>query len=235
MENCPAHQKYATFYLPFSVFALMIHNATGLILRTRPLTETSLIVHWLTRSAGRIATVAKGARRARSPFLGRLDLFYAADFSFSRSRSSDLHTLREVRLQDTRDALRGDLQRLRQAAYAAKFIEQATETETPLPAVFDLMTSYLDCLGSHSPPPQFVFAFELKLLNELGLKPDPEKLRLTPGAKQIVRTLTQADWPATMRLRLTPSQTVELRQFLHGYLIFHLGRLPRGRAGAAAD
>ena len=72
----------------------MIETATGLILRTRPLTETSLIIHWLTPTFGRLATVAKGARRPKSPFLGRLDLFYEADFSFSRSRRSDLHILR---------------------------------------------------------------------------------------------------------------------------------------------
>jgi DNA repair protein RecO (recombination protein O) len=210
----------------------MTESATGIVLRTRPLTETSIIVHWLTPQAGRIATVARGARRARSPFLGKLDLFYLADFSFSRSRSSDLHTLREVRLHDTRNALREDLRRLRQAAYAAAFIEQATETETPLQGVFDLMTGFLDCLCQHPPSPQLVFAFELKLLHELGLKPDPARIKLTPGAKQIVRVLTQSDWPAGLRLKLTPAQADELRQFLHGYLIFHLGRLARGRAGA---
>jgi len=90
----------------------MIESATGLILRTRPLTETSLIVHWLTADFGRIATVAKGARRIQSPFLGKLDLFYRADFSFSRSRRSDLHTLREISLRETHSALRQDLRRL---------------------------------------------------------------------------------------------------------------------------
>ena len=73
----------------------MTESATGLILRARPLTETSLIIHWLTPDLGRIAMVAKGARRAKSPFAGKLDLFYLADFSFNRSRRSDLHTLRE--------------------------------------------------------------------------------------------------------------------------------------------
>ena len=138
----------------------MIQNATGLILRTRPLTETSLIVHWLTPDFGRIATAAKGARRAQSPFLGKLDLFYLADFSFSRSRRSDLHTLREVSLRETHGALRQDLGRLRQAAYAASFVEQATETETPLPAVFELMREFLVCLCRQKSAPQNVFAFE---------------------------------------------------------------------------
>jgi DNA repair protein RecO (recombination protein O) len=213
----------------------MIESATGIILRTRLLTETSLIVHWLTPDWGRIATVARGARRAKSPFLGKLDLFYLADFSFSRSRRSDLHTLREVGLRDTQSALRQDLHRLRLAAYAAAFIEQATETETPLPAVFELMAGFLDCLCHHPLAPQMVFAFELKLLHELGLKPDLGKIRLTQGAKQIVHALTQGNWPAVLRLKLTKAQTDELRQFLHGFMIFHLERLPKGRAGALAD
>ena len=210
----------------------MIQSATGLILRTRPLTETSLIVNWLTPDFGRISTVAKGARRAKSPFLGRLDLFYLADFSFSRSRRSDLHALREVNLLNPQSALRQDLHRLHQAAYASAFIEQATETETPLPKVFELMVAFLDCLGHHPPSPQMVFAFELKLLHELGLHPDQDKIKLTTGARQIVRILTQNDWLAGLRLKLTRAQAEELRQFLHGFLIFHLGRLPQGRAGA---
>ena len=213
----------------------MIESATGLILRTRPLTETSLIVHWLTPDFGRIATVAKGARRIKSPFLGKLDLFYLADFSFSRSRRSDSHTLREISLRETHRALRQDIRRLRQAAYAAAFVEQATETGTPLPAIFELMNGFLGCLCRHPSAPQIVLAFELKLLHELGLKPDLGKTKLTSGAKQIVRALMQNDWPACSRLKPTPAQADELLQFLHGFLIFYLGRLPKGRTTALTD
>ncbi len=77
----------------------MIESTTGIILRTRPFKETSLIVHWLTPNSGRVATIARGARRPKSPFLGKLDLFYEADFSFSRSLHSDLHVLREIGLR----------------------------------------------------------------------------------------------------------------------------------------
>src|ERR1700684_1267268 len=113
----------------------MIENATGIILRTRPLTETSLIVHWLTPEFARLATVAKGARRQKSPFAGKLDLFYLADFSFQRSRRSELHQLREVSLRQTHAAIRREMEYLQQASYSAALIEQTTEMETPLPEV----------------------------------------------------------------------------------------------------
>ena len=212
----------------------MIESATGIILRTRPLTDTSLIVHWLTPNFGRMATAAKGARRLKSPFLGKLDLFYLADFSFSRSRRSDLHILREASLRETHGPLRQNLAGLRQATYAAAFIEQATETETPLPAVFELMRGFLDCLCRHNPVPQAVFAFELKLLHELGLNPDPGKTGLTAGTRQIIRVLMAGNWQASCYLKPTGGQIEELRGFLHGFLIYHLGRLPRGRAAALA-
>ena len=205
----------------------MIESATGLILRTHLLTDTSLIVHWLTPECGRIATVAKGARRPKSPFAGKLDLFYRCDLSLQRSRRSELHLLREVVLRETHPALRQDLALLRRAAYGAALIEQTTETETPLPAFFELLDGWLAHLPASGP--HGVFAFELKLLNELGLAPDRERIHLSPGAKEILRQLSAASWAEVARLRLSAEQTQELRRFLHGFLMFHLGRIPPGR------
>jgi DNA repair protein RecO (recombination protein O) len=216
----------------------MTESASGIILRTRPLTETSLIIHWLTPEIGRIATVAKGARRAKSPFAGKLDLFYAAEFSFSRSRRSDLHNLREVKLHETHGAIRADLEKLQQAAYAVNFLEVATESETPLPEIFTLMRDFLKALDGAVPAPQNIFAFELHLLHALGLAPDLAQARLTPGSKKIIAALLPADSKIPAGLQLSRAQTVELREWLGRCLIAHLGRLPRGRAsvvGGAAE
>lgn len=210
----------------------MVETATGLVLRTRLLTETSLIVHWLTASCGRVATVAKGARRPDSPFRGKLDLFYLADFSFTRSRRSDLHALREVKLVDPHSYLREELASLQKASYCALLVEQTTETETPLAAVFDLTLALLGHLKAQSGGPQTIFAFELKLLEELGLQPSLEESRLSPGTRQLARLLAQTDWPVLPRFRLSGPQERELQQFLHGYLIYHLGRIPKGREHA---
>ncbi len=212
----------------------MIEITRGLVFRTWPLTETSVIVHWLTPDLGRLATVAKGAHRPKSPFRGKLDLFYLADFSFSRSRRSDLHTLREVSLRETHRTLRQDLGRLQQASYCAALIERATETETPLPRVFELMVGLLRHLLARPPLPQTVLSFELKLLAELGLQPDLRQTRLNASIHQLVSALTEKDWPAVAGLILTSEQVQELSRFLHGFLQFHLGSVPRSRAGALA-
>lgn len=210
----------------------MFETATGLVLRTRPLTETSLIVHWLTPEFGRLATVAKGARRPKSPFRGKLDLFYLDKFSFSRSRASELHPLREVEVLETHSFLRQEIAYLQQAAYCVGLIEQATETETPLASIFEIVQGFLQALSGGPPRPQFILGVELKLLVELGLEPDLAQTELSGGAKALIQNLESADWSGISRLRLNPAQLKELRQFLHGFLIFHLGRLPKGRDAA---
>jgi DNA repair protein RecO (recombination protein O) len=210
----------------------MIETASGVVLRTRPLAETSLIVHWLTPDLGRLATVAKGARRPKSLFRGKLDLFYLADFSFTRSRRSELHALREVGLRETHPALRQQLGYLEQASYCAALIEQTTETETPLPGMYELMTGFLVTLTKHQPQPQVLFAFELKLLHELGMNPDLQRAHLTPGSKKIAAVLSDANWDNVRRLSLSAAQATEMQQFLHGFLIFHLGRIPGARMAA---
>jgi len=207
----------------------MDERATGLILRVYPLSETSLLVHWLTREFGRIATVAKGARRPKSPFRGKLDLFYLAEFSFARSRRSELHNLREVSLRETHSAFRRDLEILQQASYCAALVEQSTEKETPLPAIFELINGLLNYLPGQVAHPQSVLSFELKLLEELGLSPDLGKSKLTEGARQLVKAFAREDWASLLRVKPSEAQLTEIRQFLHGFLIFHLGKIPQGR------
>jgi DNA repair protein RecO (recombination protein O) len=212
----------------------MTESASGIILRTRPLTETSLIVNWLTAECGRISTVAKGARKPKSAFSGKLDLFYEADFSFARSRRSDLHTLREISLRETRPNLRQELMYVQQASYAAALIEQTTEKDTPLPEVHGLFSSFLKYLPAHPPKPRTVFAFELRLLRILGLEPDFEDTKLPAETQSLMSQLTDADWNQLGELRATAQQARAVQQFLHGFLIYHLGKIPKGRAATIA-
>jgi DNA repair protein RecO (recombination protein O) len=213
----------------------MIEATTGIILRLRPFMETSVVVHWLTPDLGLLHTVARGVHRPKSAFRGRLDLFHEADFSFSRSRKSNLHTLREMALRETHSLLRNDLNQLRRASYAAALIEQTVELESPVPAVFELLHGFLETLLSSGTALEPLYGFELKLLRELGLQPDWPATSLTPGLRQLAARLTRDDWNTLLRLRLSKDQAIELNRFLHGFLIYHLERIPRGRARAFSE
>lgn len=192
----------------------MDERATGIIVRTRPLTETSLIVHWLTLEAGRISTVAKGARRPKSAFSGKLDLYYDADLSFVRSGRSTLHNLREVTLRSTRADLRNDIDRLTAAAKATRRLEKTTEEDTSIPELYELFRAFLDELAAGPHEPILLLAFEFKLLSALGLEPQLPSPQLNPGETRALEQLRGLAWPALRRLKLTPAQTSVLGGFL---------------------
>jgi DNA repair protein RecO (recombination protein O) len=210
----------------------MYERSTGLVLRTRVFTETSLIVQWLSADFGRIATVARGARRPKSPFRGKLDLFFLADFTFRRSRTSDLHTLQEVSLRTTYPTLRESLHSLEQASYAALLVEAVTEKETPLPDHFQLMLQFLENQSTQEDPRLGLLGFEIKLLRTSGLAPDLRQSRLTEGSKQLLEQFQKLAWPELSRLRPSEAQWREIKAFVHGFLIHHIGKLPHGRERA---
>jgi DNA repair protein RecO (recombination protein O) len=209
-------------------------RASGIVLRTRPLTDTSLIVHWLTLELGRMATVAQGARKPKSPFHGKLDLCFEAEFSFVRRARSELHMLREVMPRNVRAALRTDFGYLAQIAYAVALLEQLTETETPVPEVFELFREFLEHLPQQPPQSRNVFAFELRLLASQGLEPDPATTAFSPTAKRLLSELTYRGWAELPALKPAAADIQAVRQFLHGFILFHCHQLPRGRAEASA-
>jgi DNA repair protein RecO (recombination protein O) len=211
---------------------MTVEKTSGIVIRLRPLTESSLIVSWLTADFGRLATVAKGARRPKSPFRGKLDLFYEAELSFRRSRRSELHTLSEMVLRQVHPQLRKDLAYVQQASYCAELLEMTTETDTPLLWAFDLLRGLVGHLPAQPPQMQTVFALEMRTLSELGLMPDLASARLSAGTRELARLLADAEWTLIARLRLSKEQEAELVQYLHGFLIYHLGRVPKTRAAA---
>ena len=149
----------------------MLHLETtpAILLRKIKLTETSLIVTWFTEAHGKLKTVAKGARRPRSPFAGRLDLFFAAEINFSRSRRSELHILREVAVRDARGGLRMQYERTQMAAYFVELVEMTTEFEHAVPEVYDLLRRALDYLDQGGPNRRAMLHFEAQLSRLLGL------------------------------------------------------------------
>ena len=143
--------------------------ARGTIIRTRRLTETSLIVTWCTEEWGVIKTVAKGARGAKSSFSGQLDLFIEAEIGWFRSRSSELHGLRELRVLSVREELRCHYARTVMAAYFGELVERAVEPECEIPEIFNLLCRALDFLVNDGDCKRAMPFFEKEMAGVLGV------------------------------------------------------------------
>ena len=204
----------------------MDERAIGLVLRAFPLTETSLVVHWLSPGAGRIGTVAKGARRPKSPFRGKLDLFHLAEFSFRRRRS-ELHTLCEVVLTESFPNLRTDVDLLDCLARATKLLTRSTEDQTPLQAEFDLMLELVRRLNGGGASEFWLSVFEIKFLASQGQEPNWAKAKLDPGIRAVAAKMAAADWADLAKLRPSEVQLRRLAGFLDQFIRHHVGPINR--------
>ena len=205
----------------------MDERATGLVLRLFPLTETSLVVHWLSPEAGRIGTVAKGARRPRSAFRGKLDLFHLAEFSFRRSRRSDLHTLCEVVLKEPFPNLRTDVNLLDCLARATRLLARCTEEQTPLRAEFGLLLELVTRLNTGGAGEFWLGVFEVKLLAAQGQEPDWAKAKLDDGTRAVAATMATTDWDSLAKLRPSEGQLRRLAVYLDQFIGHHIGPVKR--------
>ena len=147
----------------------------GYAIRIFRLSDTSLIVEWLTREEGRVETVARGALRPKSPLAGKLDICFLSDIHIRRSRRARLHHLREAELVAEPRYLRRSLESLERMAYCAALIRSVTETETPIPEIYALFGRILALTEGGRPTSDSLLWFEWLLLGSLGIQPPAEQ------------------------------------------------------------
>jgi len=146
-----------------------MQHSPAILIRRRAWSETSWIVTWLTLEHGKVATMARGARRPASAFAGKLDLFYVAEISFVASRKSPLHTLKEVQVLEPFDASRLACATVFMCGYFAELTELVTEPGAPVAGIFDLLKRALSHLKDKPATLRALEHFERELGRTLGI------------------------------------------------------------------
>jgi DNA repair protein RecO (recombination protein O) len=144
----------------------------AILLRRARFGESSYVLIWLSPDHGKIRTAARGTARRDSKFRGRLDLFYHAEVQFAVGRKSDLHALRELRLLETWEGLRGNYARLLAASYFAELSDLLSEPAHAAPGLFDLLRRAFVHLCDHDPSRRSVEFFESEACRVLGFGHD---------------------------------------------------------------
>lgn len=140
----------------------------AILLRRARFGESSYVLIWLSPEHGKIRTAARGTARKDSKLRGRLDLFYHAEVQFAAGRKSDLHALRELKLLETWEGLRGNYGRLLAASYFAELCDLLSEPAHAAPGLFDLMRRALGHLCDNNPSRRSLEFFESEVCRVLG-------------------------------------------------------------------
>jgi DNA repair protein RecO (recombination protein O) len=196
----------------------------AVVLRSMRYGEADRILHLYTPHRGRVGAIAKGVRRARSRFGGRLEPYFRLHVELHEGRG-ELLTVTGAQTIDGHARLRGDGRALDAAARACDAVGRLFETSEPHPGVFNLLCRQLSLLDRHvgglASTRAGALAFRLKLLLAAGLAPqlgacascgEPEHLVGFSGAAGgVVCTACEAG-------------SFPLGQEAHGFMTDALGR-----------
>jgi len=143
-----------------------VDHEPGYVLHTYPYKETSLIVETFTRRFGRVALLARGARRPRSAMRGVLLSFHPLRLSWSGS--ADLANLRDAEWAGGIPLLGG--RGLMCGFYVNELLLKLLPRDDPHESLFDVYAGALAGLASQEVS-AVLRDFEKRLLAELGYAP----------------------------------------------------------------
>jgi len=144
----------------------------AIVLRSIRYGEADRILHLYTPGRGRMSAIAKGVRKSRSRFGGRLEPFFRVEGVFHQGRS-DLLTVTSVSTVAAHPRLREGAAALDVAARCCDAVARLFATEDPHPGVYHLLANELALLDAdavHATAANGV-AFRLKLLLAAGISP----------------------------------------------------------------
>lgn len=140
------------------------------MLRMRPLGEADRIIVLFSRERGKINAVAKGARKPRSKFGGRLDFFTRVNLMLHAGRSLDVvtgaQTVRAIWEQLV------DPDAFSAASYVAEVVDALCEVDMAVPDLYDALCEFQDALAKPGDIDTLLAAMDLKVLGALGFTPE---------------------------------------------------------------
>ena len=233
------------------------------VLRLIPYGDNDRVVELLTRRLGRVAALARGARRSRRRFGGVLDYFHLLDVRLRRGRAG-MWRLEDVDLVRSFQAAGRSLEAHACAAHALEVARLGTREADPDPGMFRLLEALFPALaGERGDPGCLRRVFQVRALAALGYAlpveacpvcgRDPVEAgarvqgtslrcvpcsggsgrELSPGALRTLRAAAAAPEDRLGAVRVTARVEAEIGPLLEGALCEALGARPRTLEPAA--
>jgi DNA repair protein RecO (recombination protein O) len=202
-----------------------LYRDRGVVLRTYKLGEADRIVVVLTRGHGKVRAVAKGVRKTKSRFGGRLEPARHAVLLVYEGRG-DLDIVSQADTLDAFGPLRDDLDRLGRAVAVLEAADQLALEREPNAALYDMVVGALRTLAELDAP-LVVPGFLLKALALEGFRPQVDACVACGDGGPLVSWAVEEGGLRCAAHRMGPAVSADAVAVLQDIL--------GGRLGAALD
>jgi DNA repair protein RecO (recombination protein O) len=141
----------------------------GIVLRGYPFGESHRVVVLLSPNNGKLRTVAKGVRKTKSRFGGRLEPFTHVDVMLYEGKNLD--TITQVSIINAVPHVRNALERVLAASTMIEVVDAVAQEDEPSQRLFLLLQRGLTVLDHVDPHDDLITSFLLKIADILGIAP----------------------------------------------------------------
>lgn len=150
---------------------MSLKRSNAVVIGHYSLGETDKIIVFFTRDYGKVRAVAKGAKRLKSRLAGKTEILNYGELIYFERAGKDLHLINSFDIIEPFQTIKEDLMKMAYCSYIADLIQHITSEAYSDPDIFDLMLSALYVIKFADDIEIIVRAFEIKLLEKMGLNP----------------------------------------------------------------
>ncbi len=136
----------------------------AIILRTKDLGESDLIVNFFSSLYGALKGVAKGARKSSKRFVNSLNAFSLVTVEFRERRSGDLVWIESCELLDGFPGIRSDYPSLVRASYMVEMAETLFPPQVASTEMFELLRDALECISNGESADETMIGFQARAM-----------------------------------------------------------------------
>ncbi|QQK75831.1 DNA repair protein RecO [Salicibibacter cibarius] len=152
----------------------MLEKHEGLVIRAVSYGEANIILTVFTKERGKIALMARGAKKTTSRFAAVSQLFSYGLFHF-HYRPSSMSTLSQGEVLESFSQVRADIEKTAYAAYVCELLDGVTTDHEASPSLFTLVLTVLRFLENGEDAEVLLRMVELKLTKTAGIKPELDR------------------------------------------------------------
>jgi DNA repair protein RecO (recombination protein O) len=146
----------------------MLNRVEAVVIRTLDYGESHKIVVLLSRQAGKISVMARGARKTRSRLTAVTQMFTYGEYTYFQSAHGQMGTLNDGEILESHHPLRTDLQKSAHAAYYAEMVDRLIGDREGSGFLFSQLLAALQALEQGKDAQIVTHLFELRMLDEAG-------------------------------------------------------------------
>jgi DNA repair protein RecO (recombination protein O) len=241
----------------------MITKTEAIVLRTVEFQESSLIATLFTRKHGKIAVIAKGARKPKSKLAAFLVPGQLLEVVYYMRQNRSVQTLSDVSYLQKLDKLRVDMEKMALAVTTLELAAQLVHDNEENDDLFLFLLKMLPWLNDRDQVSRTIFPYiqiRLAQLSGIGLQFEEEygtedqigyinietgtlsteaeggkSVRLTPLQFAFVRESLHSMKSAIFEMNLKKNELTELIEYLDSYFRYHIDGIRPRKSDAIFD